>query len=206
MRINHERHTVDIEPRDTSYILNAYVKEYNFLMKGEDPKEIIFPMPPSIMSSTGATIPVRWVSPDDPLATEIVKDGSNIPEAEEESPPGPTSPAGHTGEEGPASPAVGVTGAGVTGEPKPEDVVTQPEEATGKQEESPAKAALKKATEDRKPKIPPGGDIGPGAHPDNIGSRDPRADIQIRRDLIPEPEVDEGKELPVEIEKPTDEA
>lgn len=55
---------------------------------------------------------------------------------------------------------------------------------------------------DRPPKMPASGDLGPGAHADNIGSRDVRLSRQIAGDLKDEPGVDEAAEIPAEIEKP----
>ena len=46
--------------------------------------------------------------------------------------------------------------------------------------------------------MPEGGDIGPGNSPDNMGSRNSRADRQLKRDLLEDADldVDETKEKP----------
>jgi hypothetical protein len=64
-----------------------------------------------------------------------------------------------------------------------------------------AKLEQKDKPVDRAPKMPPGGDIGPGTSPDNMGSRDIKLEKQIRTDLRDEPEIDESKEIPEDVSK-----
>lgn len=171
MRINHQHQTVDIEPRDINFILPAYIRTYQYYMKGELPKEIVFPMYPSVPSMDGVQVPIRYISIEDTVARNIVEDGSNVPETEAE---------------------------------ETEEDVDEAPPAPPK-DESPAKAALKRreaAQPDRQPKVPASGDIGPGAHPDDIGNRDVAFERRIARDLMAEPKVREEEEIETDIEKP----
>lgn len=173
MRVNTERSTMDMESRDISYVLSAYLRQYLFVSQNKDPKEIIMPKFPGVPHPyiPGVVIPVKYVEVDEPIAQEIAKDGSNVEEAP------------------------------VVDEVAEDIKSTEPDVAT----ESPAKAALKKekdkVTEERKPKMPPSGDIGSG-HPDGMGSRDVRLDRKIAADLKPEAKVDESKEIDTDIKKP----
>ena len=180
MRINDKRHTVDMEIRDINYILPAYVRSYQYYMKGELPKEIIFPMFPAVMSRDGVAIPIRYIDISSPEAVEIAKDGSNVPEIAEEP----------------------IEESMIEEEPTKEDKVDEPVVAEEPPKESKAKEALKniQKTKEREPKMPPGGDIGHG-HPDDIGREDPGFARKIASDLRPEAAVDESKEIPTEIEK-----
>lgn len=82
--------------------------------------------------------------------------------------------------------------------------IPKEEEANIEPKPSSAKAAINKVKQpDRKPKMPPGGDLGAG-HADSLGSRDIRADRRIATDLKPEASVDESKEVDTEIEKPSE--
>ena len=83
MRINQENKSMDIESRDINYILPAYVRSYQFHMKNELPTKIIFPMFVSVKAG-GVDIPIEWVPPLEPIATEIAKDGNNVAEVTEE--------------------------------------------------------------------------------------------------------------------------
>lgn len=197
MRINDKNQTIDMEARDLNFIMPAYIRSYQYYMKGEDPKEIIFPMFPSALSASGVWIPIRYIEPTSSLAGEIAKDGSDVPEVtedEEEKLDAKDEAAKEVKEQ-----------------------IVEPEEKPTEQ------ANMKKLVEDmdtvvktiengvkleatqpdRQPKMPASGDIGPGTHPDSMGSRDIRADRQIVKDLTPEPSVDESEEIEAEIEKPT---
>ena len=220
MRINTDRNTMDMEARDISYFLQAYLLQYLFASKAEDPTKIIIPMFPSVPHprKPRVQIPIKWVEPDSPIAVEIAKDGSNIPEA--------------TVEEAPKEPEEEVAEEPT---PAPEDIIRQEEEAnppeeqsepvTEQEEISPAKAALEKLKgekrdssllegttalkdwqkehppEEREPKQPPSGDIGTG-HPDDMSSRDVGFDRKIAAALRPEAQVDESKEIETDIDKP----
>src|SRR3990167_2558785 len=69
---------VDMERQDIEWILNAYVRQYLFASKNEDPECIILPMFDSIPhpGKVGARIPVRYVPPISPEAKEIETDGN----------------------------------------------------------------------------------------------------------------------------------
>ena len=204
MRVSPEQKSLDIEAREINYIMGALIQNYLFVTKNEDPVEIIFPMFPAVPHprKPGVMIPIKWVSPTDPIAVEIAKDGSNIPEVtpEEEA-------VLDAKDEAVAKLEKEV----VKLEANPAEVVT---EETAKKDgiESLSKAleggptvsdALESKKADRVPKMPASGDIGPGTHPDGLGSRDNRADARIARDLKEEPAVEEDKEIPTDIEKPT---
>jgi len=179
MRANVDRGTMDMEARDINYVLDAYLLNYFYASKNEDPKEIIFPKFPSVPHprKPGVVIPIRYVEVDEPIVQDIVNDGRDIPE----------------------TPVVEIPREETT----EEDTAKEAEHPAAKDKElSPAKAALEKArAEERKPKMPPGGDIGSG-HPDNMASRDVMFERKIAKDLMPEGEVDEDKEEEADIEKP----
>jgi hypothetical protein len=179
MRINLPHKSIDIEVRDINYILGAFARSYLFGSRNEDPEKIIFPMYPAIPHpfKPEVMIPVEWINPEDQFVTELAKDGSNIPEVTPEQ-----------------EAALDAT----------EDKIKAAKTAAENPKPA-AKRPTKKATNTpaaiREPKMPPGGDIGSG-HPDNLGSRDPRFDKNIKGSLIDEPDVDESKEKDTEIEKP----
>lgn len=181
MRISLERKTMDMEARDINYILPAYIRQYLFASKNEDPVEIVFPMYPAAPHPTkpGVLIPIKWVSPVDGIAVEIANDGSNILEVTKEK----EAELDKTDEA--ATEIKKMAEQNIIKEPPAKKAKTK------KQQQNPS---------DRLPKMPPGGDIGVG-HADNIGSRDVKLDRQIRSDLKDEPGVDESKEIPADIEK-----
>jgi len=181
MRVNIDAKTVDMEARDINYILPAYIQLYLFTSKNQDPDKIVFPMFLSVPhpSKPGVHVPIEWVPMTDPRVAEIAEDGSIVPEV--------------TPEQEAALDA------------KDENVKELKQQVADSV--SPAKASMQKIkipakVPDRVPKMPASGDIGPGAHPDSMGSRDVRLDKQISRDLKDEPNVVEADELPAEIEKP----
>jgi len=192
---------MDMEARDIYYALGAYVLQYLFASKNEDPKEIIFPKFPSISHprNPSVLIPIKYVEVDEPIVQEIIEDGKDIPITPIEEVPKEEEPAK---EEVAKAAEVANTIGGTDG------VHVEPEL-------SPAKAALEKLQAasgriegssnmkevERKPRIPASGDIGSG-HPDGIGSRDVGFDKKIATDLKPEAKVDESKELETDIEKP----
>lgn len=189
MRINKEHQTMDMESRDFNYILPAYLRSYRYYMQNEDPKEIVFPMFASVVSPSGMKIPVRYIPPDSPMAEEIAKDGSNIPEVPPEEEETVLVAAGE-----PTAEEIALA------QEKPPDAERFEEKDQAIKE---ATDTIKKSVEERQPKQPPGGDLGAG-HPDGMGSRDTMADRHIKKDLQPEAVVDESKELDVDIEKPTE--
>ena len=197
MRVNTDRKTMDMEARDIYYALGAYVLQYLFASKNEDPKEIIFPKFPSISHprNPSVLIPIKYVEVDNPIVQEIIEDGKDIP----------------------VTPIVEVPREDASGIAIEETAEVKVEQAP--EELSPAKAALEKLQAasgriedssnikevERKPKMPAGGDIGSG-HPDGIGSRDVGFTRKIAGDLKPEAAVDESKEKETDIDKPKEEA
>lgn len=181
---NIDRKTMDMEARDTNYFLQAYLISYLLVSKNEDPVKVIVPKFPSFPHprKPGVMIPIEWVDPDSPIAAEIIDDGKNVPETPVE--------------------------ADARIEELSENIQQLEDERADAQLEidteakSPAKAAINKLKE-RKPKMPPGGDLGAG-HADGLSSRNIRADRRIATDLKPEASVDESKELETEIEKPSE--
>lgn len=83
MRINSDNKSMDIEARDINYILPAYLRSYQFYSQNALPTKIIFPMFVSVKVG-GVDIPIEWVPPLDPIATEIAEDGKNVAEVTEE--------------------------------------------------------------------------------------------------------------------------
>lgn len=191
MRTSIERKTMDLEARDTNYWLQAYLINYLFVSQNEDPVKAIIPMFPSFPHprKPGVMIPIEWVEPDSPVAAEIAEDGGGIPAAE--------MPVPEEVVVKPDSEPIWMKSAG--------DSVHHVEAGRYKAKDDriqQAKNIITKTTSlDRQPKMPPGGDIGAG-HPDGLSSRDARLEHQIARDLAPESDVDESKEIPVEIKKP----
>jgi len=186
-RYNLQNKSIDIEARDINYILGAYIRSYLFLSKNQPPDKIIFPMYPVVPYplDPNVLIPVEYILATDRYAVDLVKDGSNIPEV---------TPAEEK--------ALDVLDNKI--EEAKAGVVEEPSTAgTNSSNISSARAAMAKLEQaNRVPKMPPGGDIGPGTSPDNMGSRDIRLESQIRTDLTDEPDIDESKEIPAEIEKP----
>ena len=82
MILNQRGKTMDMESMDINYMLGAYLVNYLFDSRNEDPKSVVFPMFPSFPhpKKPGVMIPIKWIAPDDPIALGIVEDGSNIPE------------------------------------------------------------------------------------------------------------------------------
>jgi hypothetical protein len=180
MITNTERKTVDMEARDINFILSAYIRQYLFMSKNEDPDRIVFPMFPSVPHPTkpGVQVPIEWVPMTDPIVAEIIEDGKDVAEV---------TPAQE---------------AALDEKDKQNEELKAQAAKLGVVTED-TKPTVKEATKpsERVPKQPPGGDLGTG-HPDGLGSRNIRADSQIARDLAPEKEVEEEKEIPAEIEKP----
>ncbi len=87
MRVDEERKSMDVEQRDMSYVLSAYVRLYLFQTKNEDPELITFPMFRSVPHpyKKGVMIPIEFVPGDSPIAVAIKEDGADIPEPTPES-------------------------------------------------------------------------------------------------------------------------
>jgi len=192
MRANTENQSIDVEVRDINYIMGAYIMSYLYLSKNQDPEKIIVPMPTSVPHprKAGATIPIEWIAPDSQYAKEVEEDSKDIHEVT------PEEEATLDAEDKAAEEAKSATGPGVTEEQHDDGLSDKDRKSIEQSSET------KEPATDRVPKMPASGDIGPGTHPDGMGSRDPRADKRIASDLKEEPPVDEEKEIPTEIEKP----
>ena len=191
MRINSEQMTMDMEERDTNYVLSAYIRSYLFYTKNEDPVKIVFPMFRSVPHPTkvGVQIPIEWVPHSGEIATEISQDGMNVPEA----------PVVEETKLDMKDKEIEVLKARIVELEGPKSglgVATEPTKSTV----SRAKAAFKVDTNqpppNRKPKLPPGGDIGPGLSASDLHSRDARDQVRTMKDLAEGPEVDESEEKP----------
>lgn len=176
---------VQMEVRDINYMLGAYINNYLFISKNEDPVEVIFPMFQTVPHprKPGVMIPIRWIKHTDPVAVEIAEDGSNVPEVT------------------PAQEAALDEKDKLIEEVKEQVVKEEPKELKKNVTEKPENKDKPKAQPERVPKQPPSGDLGAG-HPDGLGSRNIRLDRKIAQDLKPDVLVDETKEKPTEVEKP----
>lgn len=213
MRINEQNKSMDMEARDINYILPAYVRSYLFHCKNEMPDMIVFPMFPSVRVGD-KEIPIQYVPPLEPVATEIAEDGANVPEVT------PTQEA-ELDKKDEEIKELKAKVDSLQSVPPPlealDEIETKEETAARRKKEaddakadqppaeSPAKGAFKKDTDpthqpppDRKPNQPPGGDIGPGQGPSDMHPRGRGDQIRTQRDLLEEPEVDETKEKPFE--------
>ena len=81
MIINEAEGRMEIEERDINYILQSYIRLYEFQTKNKLPNEIVFPMFSSVPHPTlkGIKIPIQWVPELSGIAVSIKEDGSNIP-------------------------------------------------------------------------------------------------------------------------------
>ena len=187
MIIDKENKKILIEPRDINYILPAYVRQYLFYTRGEEIRSIIFPMFQSVPHpDAGTPVPIEWIADTDPIAVSIAEDGKVVPEvtAAEEAEADEKDDRMKEMKEGLAQPVV-------------EEVTVAAEVQSHTKTKHTTSAPL------RSPKMPPGGDIGPGVSPSDMGNRDVKLERQIRQDLKDEPGVDESKEVEaIEIEKP----
>lgn len=214
MIIDNKKKQMLMEARDINYILPAYIRSYQFHSENQVPEKIVCPMFPSVKVGD-KEIPIQYVPPLDAVATEIAEDGASVPEV---------TPAQETEldkkddeikklkarieEMKPKQEDTIVPDEPPAVSPAPEDLIRQQEEAAEPAEppaESPAKGAFKVDTDpahqpppDRKPNQPPGGDIGPGQGPSDMHPRGKGDQITTQRDLLEEPEIDEGKEKPFE--------
>ncbi len=224
MRIDDEHKQMQMEARDLNYILPAYVRSYQLHMKNEVPERIVIPMFVSVKAG-GVDIPIEWVPPLDPIAVEIAKDGSNVAEVTDEQEAvldekdekirllkeevAILSQTGRGGEV-----LGGKEDTEASGNPKHEVNGGQAEEYESEHGDtpirpkgsvSPAKAACKtdpnpanQPAPDRRPKQPPGGDLGAGQPPSDMQPRDRRDQSRTARDLQVEPEIEGKPEKPFE--------
>ena len=190
MRANTENKSMDMEVRDINYILPHYIAQYLYESKNEDPDKIIFPMFLSVPHprKPGVLIPIEYISITDPAAVEIAEDGKDVAEVTPEQ-----EKALDTQDKAAKELKEQVEEIGIVVEDAKQG---EPVELQGI---SPAKASMKQIAEDRRSKMPE--DLGSG-HADGMGSRNTRLDRKIATDLKEEPEVDEEKEMPADIEKP----
>jgi len=230
MIINTDQKQMQMEQRDINYILPAYIRQYLFQSKNIDPDEIVFPMFSSVPHPVkrGVTVPIRWVPEISPEAMEIAIDGTVVSEATEEEivakdeedemrmeakaeietlsiePPEADSPPASAPEE--LSPARAAF-AEIAGESihKVEKERYEEKDAQIQQMESTIKDAEVPPTA-REIKGPPSGPILPPGTPlDNMAPRDRGDQMLVAKSLVPEPDVEEDKEVEVEIKKPEEE-
>lgn len=186
MRINEQNKSMDIEPREINFVMEALLTQYLFNTKNQMPEVITFPMYKSAKTRYGE-VPIQFVLDTSEIAQNIINDGSNVPEvtpAQEAAldekddeikrlkdevkrltEGGPEAPLGDTTEETPV--------------PAPET--------------SKAKAAFAKP--DRLPKQPPGGAIAPGSELSDMQPRDSKDLTRTKRDLVDEPDTGDEKEF-----------
>ncbi len=214
MRINLEQKSMDIEQRDINYILPTYIRNYLFNSKNEDPVEIVFPMFSSVPHPVkrGVTVPIRWVPEMSPEAIEISVDGASVAEASEE----------EIAVKDEQDEMMKEAKAGLGLESVPEAGIAaiviedMPSLDAEVEEVSPARAAFAEVTTEepkaepqpttREIKGPPSGPILPPGTPlDNMAPRDRADQTRVAKDLRPEPEIDESKEVETNIEKPKEE-
>ena len=173
MRINKEDKQMEMERRDINYIFPAYLKAYLFYNKNQTPDKIIFPMF-SEVTIDGVKIPIEYVPELSNIAVDIKQDGADIPE---------------------------VTSEKETELDMKDDAIKEIKEiAKDPISKQPAarKAFVSGIGVDRKPKMPPGGDIGPGLPLSDMHSRDRKDQSRTRADLAEGPDIDESKEKPYE--------
>jgi len=206
MIIDDKNKQILMETRDINFIIPQYIRQYLFVMRNEDPIKIVFPkfLSAPHPHKPGVKIPIEYIDIDTPLAAEITKNGSNVPEQPLEVTPEAQADlaaeihkqSGGEDEEGGSQ----------------QQQVKEDGGGSAKQQDSPIGSDRVHTTETmevktdlgqppRQPKQPPGGDIGSG-HPDDMQDRDTRLDSKIAADLKPEPQTDEGKEIPTKIDKP----
>ena len=186
---------MDIEDRDVHYFMRAYLANYMYMSKNILPDKVVFPLFDTIPNGKGGIIPIEWAPYFDPAAVEIRLDGSNIPEATEE----------HL----------------EILEKKEQEIkrlkvelaaaLESTNEASVVPAEDPPNLSTLVDTPSTyvgppinlEPTMPPGGDIGPGAVVDDMGSRDIMADRNISRDLRDDPDIneDEQRDLDHEIKQ-----
>ena len=218
MRINEENKSIDIEPREINYIMEALVTSYLFQTKNQMPEVITFPMYKSAKTRYGE-IPINFGPDTSEVAEDIVEDGSNVPEVT----PKQEAVLDEKDEEIKRLRAelAKVSGTVATEEPakqaepmswgeaeeaakiRSEELAKQPAEAPPT---SPARAAFAtgpasgpEPPPDRQPKQPPGGDLGPGLGLSDMHHRDVRDQARTARDLTESPGgEDESAEIPYE--------
>ena len=195
MRINDKDKQMELESRDINYILPAYLRSYLFYTKNQMPERIIFPMFPSVRIEN-TDIPIEYLPHIDSVVAEIVANGSNVAEVTEQQEAEldardeeikrlkaeleelqSTISIERGGEVGLGSVAV-------------EQVSSAKPKSTSK-----AKAAFATPKPPaRQPKLPPGGDIGTGQPLSDMHPRDRRDQVQTRKDLTDEPDINEAEE------------
>ncbi len=209
MRINPEAKTMDIEARDINYVLGAYLRNYLFYSHNEMPVKIVFPM---FMSTPHPLDPrqqieIEWVAALDEVAVEIAQDGSNVPEASE---------AHLAVLEEREDEILRLKAELAEVRAEPHDVINLLEDSveysgSEVQESTPDLSTLVNLAPEqpafvvgsstvlpsRVPNPTPGGELPAGSgSPDNMGSRDARADRQLARDLGGDDAIEEDDERP----------
>lgn len=221
MIVNLEDKSMEIEPRDVNYTLAAYARMYLFQSKNESPERIVMPMFESIPHpyNAGESIPIVYVPDTSPEALRIVQDGGNVPETtpESEAEADEKEAEYETMKARIAELENMVNGAMLSPEEQAEKSLNAPEPI------SPARAMLAEqeaetqlepetSTEDEAAReeaiasIQPTPErlaaakapdvvLPPGTATDYGGSRSAADQKRIARDLLPEPDIEEDKEI-----------
>ena len=205
MRVNEQTKSMDIEARDVNYILPSYIRLYLFQTRNVDPEKIIFPMYRSVPHpfKKEVMIPIEYVPDDSPVAVEIMRDGSNVTEATEE-----TETAADKKEKDydaaqkkirELEEALRIANSLSTADTTEEPAVSPAKAAFAAQEQpEPAISGENKnlqPTPDRVAKAKtPSHILPPGTASDYGGKRDSRDQKQIAKDLRPEKEINEEEE------------
>lgn len=205
MIIDLQSKQLQIESRDVNYILPAYIRNYLYASKNEDPKSIVFPMFSSVPHpyKAGVRIPVEWIPGTDPVAVAIAKDGAVVPEvttAQEAALDEKDDIIRQLREENQqlrTTNYVGGEGSVVRGGAQA-DTPSQPAREGENKVDSKVdtKTSPAPVRPTRTPRMPPGGDLGPGLSPSDMQSRDTTDLAATRAALRDEPEIDDSKEKP----------
>lgn len=186
-----------IEPRDLNYILPAYIRTYLFYAKNEMPDRILFPMLHSV-SFGSIQVPIEWVPEISPVVDEIVREGSIVPEvtAEQEA---------ALDEKDEEIKRLKIQMAELKSEAESRRETGMLPSTKKAAEKSDTTKTDTSTLAGRKPKLPPGGDIGPGLSLSDMRGRDRGDQKRTRMDLAESPDVDESAEVPFDKEIRRDE-
>ena len=225
MIANVKNKSMDMEVRDINVFLPAYIRSYLYVSKNESPDKIIFPMFPTVPHPYDASkrIPVEYYPMDSPVVAEIAEDGKDVKEATKAELDAKDAQEDRIKELTAKVKELEATtdgrGGGV-GTEKEEDTVTlplvSPQDAEyvvsvdpaveNKLKPIPAKATTKPGLAPAREPKQPDVVVKPGeGNLDGMGSRDRRDQGRVAKDIRPEPDVDEEKEVPFDKETGRDE-
>ena len=230
MIANVENKSMDMEVRDINVFLPAYIRSYMYVSKNESPDKIIFPMFPTVPHPYDASkrIPVEYYPMDSPIVAEIAEDGRDVKETTEaeldakdvqedrikeltakvkeleattEGRGGVVGTTVATDDEVSGQAAASLEVRKIEPDEEVAEVKNIPTAVTPTVIAPAPKAVTKPGLAPaREPKLP---DVvvKPGeGNLDGMGSRDRRDQGRIAKDILPEAEVDEEKEVPFEKE------